>query len=41
MRTIKQVLIILLVLLAIGHIATSIYQGSSDRKDPPTISCPS
>ena len=41
MRTIKQVLIILLVLLAAGLIATSIYLGSSDRKDPPTISCPS
>lgn len=41
MRTIKQVLIILLVLLAAGHIVTNIYQGSSDRKDPPTISCPS
>ena len=40
MRTIKQVLIILLILLSVGHIATSIYQGSSDRKEPPTIFCP-
>ena len=40
MRTIKQVLIILLVLLTLGLIVTSIYQGSSDRKEPPTISCP-
>lgn len=41
MRTIKQVLIILLVLLTIGLIATNIYLGSSDRKEPPVISCSS
>ena len=41
MRTIKQILIILLVLLTVGLIATNIYQGSSDRKEPPVISCSS
>lgn len=40
MRTIKQILIIALVLLVGGYIATNIYLGSSDRSDPPVISCP-
>lgn len=40
MRTIKQILIIALVLLAAGHIATNIYLGSSNRNDPPVITCP-
>lgn len=40
MRTIKQILIILLVLLTVGQVATGIYRGSSDRKEPPVISCP-
>lgn len=40
MRTVKQLLIILLVVLTAGHIVTAIYQGSSDRKIGPTISCP-
>lgn len=40
MRTVKQLLIILLVLLTAGHIVTAVYQGSSDRKIGPVISCP-
>lgn len=40
MRTVKQLLIILLVLLTAGHIVTAVYQGSSDRKIGPKISCP-
>ena len=40
MRTIKQILILALVALIAGHIATSIYKGSSDRKIGPTISVP-
>lgn len=39
MRTIKQVLILVLVVLLAAHIATAIYQGSSDRTDGPTIQC--
>lgn len=40
MRTIKQAIIIILVLLIIGHIGSFFYLGSSDRKIPPTITCP-
>lgn len=40
MRTIKQALIILLVLLILGHIASYFYLGSSDRNVPPVMSCP-
>lgn len=41
MRTIKRVLIVLLVLVAAGHIATSLYQKLSGCQVPPTVSCPS
>lgn len=40
MRTIKQALIVLLVLLVAGHIASYFYLGSSERKVPPTMHCP-
>lgn len=40
MRAIKRILIILLVLLAAGHIVTAILQGSADRQEAPVISCP-
>lgn len=40
MRTIKQAIIILLVLLIAGHIGSYFYLGSSDRKIPPRITCP-
>ena len=40
MRTIKQVLIIALVVLLAANIATLIYQGTTDTKDAPTIHCP-
>lgn len=40
MRTIKQVLIILIVLLVMGHVASYLYLGSSDRKVPPVMHCP-
>lgn len=39
MRTIKQVLILLLVALVAGNIATAIYRGSSDQNEGPTIQC--
>lgn len=39
MRTIKQFLILALVALLAGNIATAIYQGSSDRTVGPTITC--
>lgn len=41
MRIIKRILIVLLVLVAAGHIATTIYQNLSGRQVPPTLSCPS
>lgn len=41
MKIIQRVLIVLLVLLAVAHIATSIYETVSGRQDAPTISCPS
>lgn len=40
MRTIKQILIITLVLMIGAQIGTAIYLGSSDRDDKPTITCP-
>lgn len=40
MRTVKQILILALVALIAGHIATAIYRGSSDQMDKPVISCP-
>lgn len=40
MRTIKQALIILLVLLVLGQLVTYFYLGSSDRKVPPVMNCP-
>lgn len=40
MRAIKRILIIALIVLAVCHVATRIYQGSSTRKEPPVISCP-
>lgn len=40
MRTIKQAIIIILVLLIAGHVASFFYLGSSDRKVPPKINCP-
>lgn len=40
MRTIKQILIIALVLMLGAQIGTAIYLGSSDRDDRPTITCP-
>ena len=39
MRTIKQILILLLVALVAGNIVTAIYRGSSDKKIGPTIQC--
>jgi hypothetical protein len=41
MKIIQRVLIVLLALLAVAHIATSIYESVSGRQDAPTISCPS
>ncbi len=41
MRAIQRILVILLVLLAVGQIATNVYLRSQDRSDPPVISCPS
>ena len=41
MKIIQRVLIVLLVLLAVAHIATSIYETFSGRQDAPTVSCPS
>lgn len=40
MKTIKQILIIALVLLLGAQIGTAIYLGASDRDDRPTITCP-
>lgn len=40
MRTVKQVLIIALVVLLAANIATIIYQGTTDTKDGPIIDCP-
>lgn len=41
MRLLKKTVFIILVILTVAYVATAIYQGSSERKDPPTISCPS
>lgn len=40
MRTIKQILIIALVVLLAANIATIIYQGTTDTKEAPVIHCP-
>ena len=40
MRTIKQALIILLVLLTAGRIGSYFYLGTSDQRVPPVILCP-
>lgn len=40
MKTIKQILIIALVLMLGAQIGTAIYLGASDRDDRPTITCP-
>lgn len=40
MRTIKQILIIALVVMLAANIATLIYQGTTDTTDPPRINCP-
>lgn len=40
MRTIKQAIIILLVLLIAGNVGSYFYLGTSVRKVPPVISCP-
>lgn len=40
MRALKHTILILLVALFAAYIGTRIYQGSSTRKEPPTISCP-
>lgn len=40
MRVIQRILVILLVLLVAGQIATNAYQQSQHRSDPPVISCP-
>lgn len=39
MRTIKQILIIALVVLLAANIATIVYQGTTDTTDPPRIEC--
>lgn len=41
MRALKRTILILLVVLSAAYIATLVYQGSSARKEPPVISCPS
>lgn len=41
MKTIKQILVILLVLLTLGKVASYFYIGSSDQKVPPVMYCPS
>lgn len=41
MKTIRQVLIVLFVLLLGGRIATYFYFGSADRLVPPVLNCPS
>ena len=40
MRTIKQILVVLLAVLLVGYIASYFYLGTSDRSVPPQISCP-
>lgn len=41
MRAIRRILIVVLVLLVAGQIATNAYMQSQDKADPPVISCPS
>ena len=40
MRILKKILIIALAVLTVCYVATRIYQGSSERNEPPVISCP-
>lgn len=40
MRAIRRIMVILLVLLLAGQIATDLYLRSEDRSDPPVITCP-
>lgn len=40
MRTIKQAIVILLILLVLGHVVSYFYLGSSDRNVPPVMNCP-
>ena len=40
MRAIRRILIVVLVLLVAGQIATNAYMQSQDKADPPVISCP-
>ena len=40
MRLLKKIILFLLAALSVAYIATQIYQGSTDRNDPPTIYCP-
>lgn len=39
MRALKHALLVLLAVLSAVYIVTLVYQGSSDRKEPPIISC--
>lgn len=40
MKTIKQAVVILLVLLVVANVASYLYLGSTERDIPPEISCP-
>lgn len=40
MRLIRVILVVLLVLLTAGQVATTVYMRSLDNGDPPVISCP-
>lgn len=40
MKTIKQAVVLLLILLVIANVVSYIYLGSTDRDVPPEISCP-
>lgn len=41
MRALKHTLLILLAVLLVAYTVTRVYQDSSQRKEPPVISCPS
>lgn len=40
MKTIKQTVVVLLILLVVANVASHIYLGSTNRDVPPEISCP-
>lgn len=40
MKTIKQIVILMLILLAVANVGSHFYLGSTDRDVPPEISCP-